>query len=338
MAERQVLTDSIVKISKELAALEERATEVERTNAVLEERSNAMHEEIRQTKEEFERMEKAQVTAKHQNIEMGHNIMTLELELQKQHFEARQAQAAMIKALWCVVKCGLPQRSIQHHKHCQFETGMELELALTLSCSQAHPQAGTLPRKVSAQRLFILNPDPNTPCIFYSRYKKGSHQAARAHDLPALTPVTPLVTSSSFDARLAARRRKSLRSRNATVNHFVIPYARVKRMVLLRTVTKKMNHLVLAPPQKYSGLVGSKLKDVVELETVYSAPAPIFPGGRSVGSPRSRPGTVPSRGDHSVRSSRGLPSAARSVRSAPTRFGRPGTAPSLHSPSLRTMG
>lgn len=243
MAERQVLTDSIVKISKELAALEERATEVERTNAVLEERSNAMHEEIRQTKEEFERMEKAQVTAKHQNIEMGHNIMTLELELQKQHFEARQAQAAMIKALWCVVKCGLPQRSIQHHKHCQFETGMELELALTLSCSQAHPQAGTLPRKVSAQRLFILNPDPNTPCIFYSRYKKGSHQAARAHDLPALTPVTPLVTSSSFDARLAARRRKSLRSRNATVNHFVIPYARVKRMVLLRTVTKKVGFI-----------------------------------------------------------------------------------------------
>eukprot|EP00622_Pseudochattonella_farcimen_P006239 FR742016.1.p1 GENE.FR742016.1~~FR742016.1.p1 ORF type:complete len:199 (+),score=35.19 FR742016.1:51-647(+) len=71
MAERQVLTDSIVKISKELAALEERAMEVERTNAVLEERSNAMHEEIRQTKEEFERMEKAQVTAKHSKHRNG---------------------------------------------------------------------------------------------------------------------------------------------------------------------------------------------------------------------------------------------------------------------------
>ena len=80
--------------------------EVERINNIAEERAKGIKDEIQQQKEEMERMEQQQVVVKQENIEMGHKIMILELELQKQHFEARQAQAEMIKALWYVTLRG----------------------------------------------------------------------------------------------------------------------------------------------------------------------------------------------------------------------------------------
>lgn len=106
MTERQALTDLIVKKTEELKNTEERMAEVERINNIAEERAKGIKDEIQQQKEEMERMEQQQVVVKQENIEMGHKIMILELELQKQHFEARQAQAEMIKALWYVTLRG----------------------------------------------------------------------------------------------------------------------------------------------------------------------------------------------------------------------------------------
>jgi len=228
MTERQNLTELIVKRTEELKNTEERMAEVERINSIAEERSKGIKSEIQQQKEEMERMEQQQVVVKQENIEMGHKIMILELELQKQHFEARQAQAEMIKALW---------------------------------------------------------------------YKKGAETKARTGDLPALRPVTPLITTSSF---------KGFRARTA-------PGSRVRKPHV-RAITK------------YSGLVRQDLKDVIELETVFSTPNPaeFFP----FSSTQSRPGTVDGRLRGGSR--RGLlgPGLERaSVRSAPTRIGeRPSTA------------
>ena len=75
-------------------------TEVSKVSQLAEERAKGIKNEIQQQKEEMERLEQQQVVVKQENIEMGHKIMVLELELQKQHFEARQAQAEMVKAMW----------------------------------------------------------------------------------------------------------------------------------------------------------------------------------------------------------------------------------------------
>ena len=80
--------------------LEEQVAESERTNQTLEARSRAMKKHIAQTKEHTENLRTEAGVIKHQNVTIQNQIMHLELELQRGHAEARQAQADMVKAMW----------------------------------------------------------------------------------------------------------------------------------------------------------------------------------------------------------------------------------------------
>jgi len=98
--EREHLTELCQQLSEQLHTLDEKAAEAERTNKAMEERGRAIKAEIQRTKELTENMEAEAEKMKKENLEMNHRIMVLELERQKQHFQARQAQEDMVKAMW----------------------------------------------------------------------------------------------------------------------------------------------------------------------------------------------------------------------------------------------
>jgi len=98
--ERAELAELCQQLSAKLNVLEEQASESERTNQALEARSKAMKEHIAQTKEHTEKLREEAEVIKHNNVTIQNQIMHLELELQRGHAEARQAQADMVKAMW----------------------------------------------------------------------------------------------------------------------------------------------------------------------------------------------------------------------------------------------
>jgi chromosome segregation ATPase len=97
--ERGELAEMCQQLSQKLMVLEEQVAESERTNQTLEARSRAMKKHIAQTKEHTENLRTEAGVIKHQNVTIQNQIMHLELELQRGHAEARQAQADMVKAM-----------------------------------------------------------------------------------------------------------------------------------------------------------------------------------------------------------------------------------------------
>lgn len=98
--EREKIQKQIQDRSDELNSIEESVADMEMRSRIATDRARGIKDEIQQNKELADELEARTASMKSENQEMGHKIMTLELELQKQLFEARKAQADMIQAMW----------------------------------------------------------------------------------------------------------------------------------------------------------------------------------------------------------------------------------------------
>lgn len=112
--EREKIQKLIQDRSDELNQIEESVADMEMRSRIATDRARGIKDEIQQNKELADELEARTASMKAENQEMGHKIMTLELELQKQLFEARKAQADMIQAMWHKKDEGTSSRNAAH--------------------------------------------------------------------------------------------------------------------------------------------------------------------------------------------------------------------------------